>query len=166
MPPLMAVSIRSVPPMRMQVSVPGMYQKPAPYREQTFTYSTALALTGRSAACAPAMASTLAAEPRTRLLIIFMLNLQVALIREGFRIRWVRHPGVGSLVPSTRRLVASRLRTHPLNARDLSERPKTGRLRDAPLRRTTTITERPCTRNKGTARNRHIQRVFGHVLHK
>src|SRR3974390_2820818 len=68
----------------MQVSVPGMYQNPAPYREQILTYSTALALTGRSAACAPAlMASKPAAEPRTRPLTIFMLNLQVALSRKG-----------------------------------------------------------------------------------
>src|SRR6185437_14611169 len=58
----------------MQVSVPGMYQNPAPYSEQTLTYSTALAFTGRSAACAPPMATTAAAEPRTRLLIIFMLK--------------------------------------------------------------------------------------------
>src|SRR5690242_553042 len=67
----------------MHVSVPGMYQNPAPYREQTFTYSTALAFTGRSAACAPPMATRVAAEPRTRLLIIFIINLQVALSREG-----------------------------------------------------------------------------------
>src|ERR1700730_8147234 len=63
----------------MQVSVPGMYQNPAPYREQILTYSTALAFTGRSAACAPVMATRAAAEPRTRLLTIFMLNLQLAL---------------------------------------------------------------------------------------
>src|SRR5215475_16170476 len=58
----------------MQVSVPGIYQKPAPYSEQTLTYSTALAFTGRSAACAPPIATRAAAEPRTRLLIIFMLK--------------------------------------------------------------------------------------------
>src|SRR3974390_249639 len=63
----------------MQVSVPGIYQNPAPYREQILTYSTALAFTGRSAACAPPKATKAAAEPRTRLLTIFMLNLQVAL---------------------------------------------------------------------------------------
>src|ERR1700738_4369711 len=56
----------------MQVSVPGIYQKPAPYSEQTLTYSTALALTGRSAACAPLMAISPAADPKKRLLIIFM----------------------------------------------------------------------------------------------
>src|SRR5215510_1923594 len=61
----------------MQVSVPGMYKNPAPYREQILTYSTALAFTGRSAACAPPTARRPAAEPRTRLLIDFMLNLQV-----------------------------------------------------------------------------------------
>src|SRR5712671_5120328 len=58
----------------MQVSVPGIYQKPAPYREQIFTYSTALALTGRSAACAPPMARRPAVEPRIRLLTFFMLT--------------------------------------------------------------------------------------------
>src|ERR1700739_4255824 len=63
----------------MQVSVPGMYQNPAPYREQILTYSTALALTGRSAACAPLTAMRPAAEPSIRLLTNFMLNLQVAL---------------------------------------------------------------------------------------
>src|ERR1700756_4714237 len=58
----------------MQVSVPGMYQNPAPYREQILTYSTALALTGRSAACAPLTARRPAAEPKTRPLTIFMLT--------------------------------------------------------------------------------------------
>ena len=38
-----------------------------------------------------------------------------------------------------------------MNARDLSEPPRTGRPRDAPLRRNITITEDFCTRNKGTA---------------
>src|SRR5271169_7104841 len=66
----------------MQVSVPGIYQKPAPYREQILTYSTALALTGRSAACAPLMATRPAAEPRIRLLTIFMLTSKL-LCREG-----------------------------------------------------------------------------------
>src|SRR6478672_655281 len=61
----------------MHVSVPGMYQNPAPYRLQILTYSTALAFTGRSAACAPPTAIRPAAEPRIRLLTIFMLNLQV-----------------------------------------------------------------------------------------
>src|SRR5215475_1653201 len=97
----------------MQVSVPGIYQKPAPYREQILTYSTALALTGRSAACAPLIATRAAAEPRTRLLTIFMLNLQVALSGK------VPDPLGGDtlrLVPLSlelHRLVASRLRTHP-----------------------------------------------------
>src|SRR5215470_323641 len=149
----------------MQVSVPGMYQKPAPYREQIFTYSTALAFTGRSAACAPPMARRPAAEPRIRLLTIFMLNLQVAL-KGRFRIRWVND--TLRLVPLSpiHRLAASRSRTHPLNARDLSEPPKTGRPRDAPLRRTITITDALCTRNKGTAANGWSQPLFGRVLHK
>jgi hypothetical protein len=36
---------------------------------QTLTYSTALALTGRSAACAPLMARRPAAEPRMNFLV-------------------------------------------------------------------------------------------------
>src|SRR5215475_2865353 len=83
----------------MQVSVPGIYQKPAPYSEQTLTYSTALAFTGRSAACAPLIATRAAAEPRTRLLTIFMLNLQVALsgkVPDPLG----ETPWVGPLVPS------------------------------------------------------------------
>src|SRR5579871_1377504 len=63
----------------MQVSVPGIYQKPAPYSEQTLTYSTALAFSGRSAALAPPTASRPAAEPRKRPFIEFILNLQVAI---------------------------------------------------------------------------------------
>src|ERR1700704_2929505 len=103
----------------MQVSVPGIYQKPAPYREQILTYSTALALTGRSAACAPPMATRPAAEPRIRLLTIFMLTSScfVGKVPDPLGENTLR------LVPLSlkTRLVASRLRTHPLNARDLSE---------------------------------------------
>ena len=57
----------------MQVSVPGMKKKPAPYSEQILTYSTALALTGRSAACAPLMAIKPAAEPRMSVRAVIML---------------------------------------------------------------------------------------------
>src|SRR3979411_2767529 len=105
----------------MQVSGPGMEKKPAPYREQILTYSTALALTGRSAACAPPMARRPAAEPRIRLLTIFMLTSKL-LCREGS----------GSAVLNTlrfvpvsleTRLVAPLLRTLPHHARDLSEPP-------------------------------------------
>jgi hypothetical protein len=49
---------------------------------------------------------------------------------------------------------------------DLSEPPKTGRPRDAPLRRKVTITEGVCTRNKGTALKRLTPRLFRRVLHK
>src|SRR5438309_11181251 len=48
---------------------------------QTFTYSTGLALTGRSAACAPATATKPAAEPRRRLLTIFIVTSN--LCRQG-----------------------------------------------------------------------------------
>src|SRR6266849_9113967 len=107
----------------MQVSVPGIKKNPAPYREQTFTYSTALALTGRSAACAPVMAMRPAAEPRTRLLIIFIsLNLQVVLSGQRHRIpRGVFIPQ--GQAPLNDRSVVSRLRIPPASARDLSELP-------------------------------------------
>src|SRR6266700_5143545 len=92
----------------MQVSVPGMYQNPAPYREQIFTYSTALAFTGRSAACAPPTAIRPAAEPSKRLLTNFMLNLQVALQgRSLTRTANSPTPFKSPLWPP------SRLRTHP-----------------------------------------------------
>src|SRR5215468_6648446 len=64
------VCTRTKEPIFKHVSVPGTYQKPAPYRLHTFTYSTGLAFTGRSAACAPATATSPAAEPRRRLLTI------------------------------------------------------------------------------------------------
>src|SRR6267154_4494565 len=91
-PPFASHSVwtRTYEPTFKHVSVPGTYQKPAPYRLQTFTYSTGLALTGRSAACAPAIATRPAAEPRRRLFTIFILNLQTLFIVRGFRIRLVR----------------------------------------------------------------------------
>jgi hypothetical protein len=42
----------------------------------------------------------------------------------------------------------------------------TGRPRDAPLRRVTTLTEHLCTGNKGTASKRLWLPVFRDVLHK
>src|SRR5258705_12893315 len=75
-PPFASHSVwtRTYEPTFKHVSVPGTYQKPAPYRLQTFTYSTGLALTGRSAACAPATATRPAAEPRRRDLIECILT--------------------------------------------------------------------------------------------
>src|ERR1044072_4092440 len=52
---------------------------------QTFTYSTGLAFTGRSAACAPATATRPAAEPRRRLFTIFIVTSKFLLIGGGFR---------------------------------------------------------------------------------
>src|SRR5881392_4161833 len=132
----------------MQVSVPGMYQNPAPYREQIFTYSTALALTGRSAACAPLMASRPAAEPRIRLLTIFMLTSKLCSVQKPVQ-SGMEYPR--NDVEDQRILVATV---------DLSEPPRTGRPRDATLRRNVTITEGFCTRNKGTAQNAGRPAVF------
>src|ERR1700704_2194183 len=69
---------------------------------QTFTYSTGLALTGRSAACAPATATRPAAEPRRRLFTIFILNLQLNCPWEG-SVRVRLHPGRSPLIPVTTR---------------------------------------------------------------
>src|ERR1043166_6914143 len=52
---------------------------------QTFTYSTGLAFTGRSAACAPATATRPAAEPRRRLFTIFIVTSKFLLLVGGFR---------------------------------------------------------------------------------
>src|SRR2546421_9880543 len=68
----------------MQISVPGMYQNPAPYREQTFTYSTGLAFTGRSAACAPDIATRPAADARKALFTIFIVVPPCLLPVGGF----------------------------------------------------------------------------------
>src|SRR5581483_8919746 len=97
----------------MQVSVPGMYQNPAPYREQILTYSTALAFTGRSAACAPPMATRAAAEPRTRLFTIFIVKPPSCSLFRRYRTR----QGVTLLgwLPKNRSVV-SRLATPPLDA--------------------------------------------------
>src|SRR5215510_9814687 len=51
---------------------------------QIFTYSTGLAFTGRSAACAPATATRPAAEPRRRLFTIFIVTSKFV-IKGGFR---------------------------------------------------------------------------------
>jgi len=53
-----------------------------------------------------------------------------------------------------------------MNARDLSERPRAGRRRDAPLRRASRITEGLCTRNKGTIIAAASRRLSGAVLQK
>src|SRR3981081_4848112 len=67
------------------------------------------------------MASKPAAEPRIRLLTIFMLTSKL-LCREGSGSAGCNTLRLVPLSLKTRS-VASRLRTHPLNARDLSEPP-------------------------------------------
>src|SRR6195256_1101886 len=134
MPPPFAphsVWTRTYEPTFKHVSVPGTYQKPAPYRLQTFTYSTGLALRGRSAACAPATATRPAAEPRRRLFTIFILNLQLTCPWEG-SVRVRLHPGRSPLIPVT----------HPVSScirrqicRGVQTRNPARRPGDAPLRR-------------------------------
>src|SRR5207253_6757501 len=139
-------------------------KNPEPYREQILTYSTALALTGRSAACAPPMARRPAAEPRTRLLIVFMLNLQVAL-KGRFRIRWVRHPKVGSLVPSSplSRFAPS---DTPAEREGLKRTTYTGRPRDAPLRRVVNKNDQFRSRNRRRPFPAMAGLLFRHLLQK
>src|SRR6185437_6397879 len=110
----------------MHVSVPGIYQNPAPYREQTLTYSTALAFTGRSAACAPPMATTAAAEPRTRLLIIFMLKPPSCSLFRRLRTPTGCFPFWAGSPKTAQSFRALQL---PLVVRDLSELPH-GTIRD------------------------------------
>src|SRR6266566_79050 len=66
---------------------------------QIFTYSTGLALTGRSAACAPATATRPAAPPRRSVFTIFIVTSIVCPV-EGSRLRRVRRTLEGPpLVP-------------------------------------------------------------------
>src|SRR3984957_17444612 len=91
LPALYSTCSRIYEPIFKHVSVPGTYQKPAPYRLQTLTYSTGLAFTGRSAACAPAPATIPAAEPGSRPFVSFILHLQLASSWEG-SVRVRLHP--------------------------------------------------------------------------
>src|ERR1044071_5835293 len=95
----------------------------------TFTYSTGLALTGRSAACAPATATRPAAEPRRRLFTIFIVTSKFVKSWEGSALRMPKHPGRSPSVP--------RETTRPLISHhsDANFRTWTGRPGDAPLRR-------------------------------
>src|ERR1041385_8898458 len=85
---LNAVWTRTNEPIFKHVSVPGTYQKPAPYRLQTLTYSTGFALPGRSAACAPATATRPAAEPSSNVLVSLMSvpHAPVVIMRTRFQL--------------------------------------------------------------------------------
>src|ERR671927_155397 len=118
---------------------------------QIFTYSTGLAFTGRSAACAPATATRPAAEPRRRLFTIFIVTSKFA-FREGSARRVfdtlegplkfpAKPPGSLSLA----------FRSDPLN--------RTGRLGDAPLHRVSNLSQGTCTQNEKTAESQGLERV-------
>src|SRR6266581_2388344 len=66
---------------------------------QIFTYSTGLALTGRSAACVPETATSPAAEPRRRLFTIFIRTSKL-LFMGGFRLRRVHFRPMDGRSPS------------------------------------------------------------------
>src|SRR3954451_20162543 len=120
---------------------------------QTFTYSTGLAFTGRSAACAPATATRPAAEPRRRLFTIFIVTSKfpyrgrVPLVRcrntlEG-PLQFPERPG--PYFPSLR----CELKT------------RAGRPGDAPLRRTCNLNQGTCTDNGKTAESQAQTSLFG-----
>src|SRR6266487_73451 len=127
---------------------------------QTFTYSTGLALTGRSAACAPATATRPAAEPRRRLFTIFIVTSKfvnrgrVPLFEsrsflEGPQQFPAKPPG--SLFPTTT--------VRP-------SRTRTGRPGDAPLRRIRNLNQGTCTHNEKTSESQGSGRVLRRVLRK
>src|SRR3954447_6809973 len=125
---------------------------------QIFTYSTGLALTGRSAACAPATATRPAAEPRRRLFTIFIVTSKFVVGRVPSR--WApkrpgRSPKLPAKPPGSSFLA---LRSDPLN--------RTGRLGDAPLHRVFNLSHGSCTDNEKTAESQAPKRVFKRVLHK
>src|SRR6476646_3420021 len=125
---------------------------------QIFTYSTGLAFTGRSAACAPATATRPAAEPRRRLFTIFIVTSK--LLSGGFRRAGHRSALEGPLKfpakPPDPSVLA--LRSDPPN--------RTGRLGDAPLHRVSNLSQEVCTDNEKTAESQALERVFRQVLHK
>src|SRR5215211_5253804 len=128
---------------------------------QIFTYSTGLALTGRSAACAPATATMPAAEPRRRLFTIFIVTSKV--VMGGFRLDGCRNTQLeGSLIPS--KPPGTPFRT--LTSRPTRRSGKTGRPGDAPLRRRCHLTERGCTRNEEAPLRAAPVSVFIRLLHK
>src|SRR6185295_11713146 len=126
---------------------------------QIFTYSTGLALTGRSAACAPATATRPAAEPRRRLFTIFIVTSKFALW-EGSARRVPKHPG-----RSPYKFPAKPPGSSSLALR--SDPPiRTGRLGDAPLHRVSNLSHGSCTDNEKRAESQAPKRVFRRVLHK
>src|SRR5258708_15491305 len=97
-------------------------RKPATWGEHTPRSGTAVAWTGRGAACARLVAISPAAEPRIRLLTIFMLTSKL-LCREGSGSAGCKHPKVGSLNPLKPALSLRAFGHTRINARDLSEPP-------------------------------------------
>src|ERR1043166_1223268 len=140
---------RTKEPIFRQVSVPGTYQKPAPYRLQIFTYSTGLALTGRSAACAPATATRPAAPPRRRLLTIFIVTSKVCPV-EGSRLRRVQD--TLWKVPLSPRCSSEPLSLTAVFQPPVRSRPSDGATGAAPLRRASHTRQGASTRNEETRR--------------
>src|SRR5947209_11072990 len=124
---------------------------------QIFTYSTGLALTGRSAACAPATATRPAAEPRRRLFTIFIVTSKFVV----GRVPSAGHRSAleGPLSPrETTRFLSLAFRSDPSN--------RTGRLGDAPLHRVSNLSHGSCTEKKKRDESQAPERVFRRVLHK
>ena len=112
---------------------------------QIFTYSTGLALTGRSAACAPATATRPAAEPRRRLFTIFIVTSKF--VNRG------RVPlfGCRSTLEGPLQFPAKPPGPLFLTTAVRSVRTRTGRPGDAPLRRVFNLSHGTCTHNEKTA---------------
>src|ERR1051325_1092019 len=121
---------------------------------QIFTYSTGLAFTGRSAACAPATATRPAAEPRRRLFTIFIVTSKFVVGRV---------PLAGCLSPW--KVPLSSPLNHPVLRLSVPLH-RTGRLGDAPLHRVSNLSHGSCTEKKKRNESQAPKRVFRRVLHK
>src|SRR4051794_18286559 len=121
---------------------------------QTFTYSTGLAFTGRSAACAPATATRPAAEPRRRLFTIFIVTSKFA-YRGRVPLVGCRNTLEGPLQFPAKPPGSY---SHPCDANFGTW---TGRPGDAPLRRTCTLNQGTCTDNEKTAESQAQTSLFG-----
>src|ERR1044071_7646895 len=123
---------------------------------QTFTYSTGLAFTGRSAACAPATATRPAAEPRRRLFTIFILNLQTLFLeRVPYPPSATAPVGTSPCSPLTQNF--SHHLCNPYRAAQQG---------DAPLRRFVTLTEDPLQAMKKRPSHRVSRRFSGECCAK